>query len=1040
MSASGLDVESDSDGDWEEVLVPEEEKHLEITISTRPKRDKKQRITNSERLLRINCHKLHTLALLANAWVRNKWINDELLHARLLSLTPLSLQTAFAMIHKSRVSEQHKRGRMFETAMGHLVFWWARTFFDVTFEGHIRNRTFDTVQHAMLEHVLVPATDEPWDVETLQDVLDDEGELVRSPKSLMKHALMQQGSRDTSAQLFTALCRGLGIPARLVVSLQSVPWQSSVGKPKTKDRKGKGKAEGEDEDEEQDAPSVNGKGKSTVTAKGKGKGQKAKTGPDVFKGNGNRLDGADVPEKSEKAKGKEKAKPEIKLRKTKRKGDVLGSGPIPSTSKLDPITTPPVFWTEVFSRPDARWMPVDPVRGLVNQANAFDPSSAAAAAPSHTSAANANPDSAYARPSTLPAPVHGKAAARVLEDNRMVYVLAFEEDGYARDVTRRYARQFAAKVAKVQGGQKPRGRKEAWWDRVVESVQRPYRLHRDDVEDVELETAQLMEGMPTTVGGFKDHPMYVLVRHLTQTQTLHPPPPQTRELGKFRGESVYPRTAVVSLKTAENWMRSEGRQVKEGEQPMKLVKMRASTLGRMREVEVLREGLRVAGEHAEPEAEANGGGGEQGEGSAERRAKEWGNEVMQGLYAFSQTELYVPDPVVDVRPSFPPFCVLGLTRPSQGKIPKNNFGNIDLYVPSMLPAGAVHIPYKGTAKIAKKLRFDYAEAVTGFEFRNRRATALMEGVVVAAENEAAMLEAYWEAEHDAAEKAHAKKRERVLKRWTRLIHGLRIRQSLQEEYKDRQPTAFAGEQGEDVEILPGLAGGGGFLAGAGADGVVQAYQLPKYQHVNLPFLPSGSGSAVPSVPTSDSETVTERLTYDLETMDVDSDPGMDEVQPDSLRDLNGAGAPKTMAELAEETASRLRKEFARDDIGEAGEEYVSSPPPTTGVAPKVKKTRRAKPSRAPSERNPVKVKAKAKAGASAARRASTRKRQRDNDTDSDPEEEGEPSPPKRTKTNEGVVAAPPAPARTLRPRRTKTQAELQEEQELEQAFKRAVAG
>ena len=31
--------------------------------------------------------------------------------------------------------------------------------------------------------------------------------------------------------------------------------------------------------------------------------------------------------------------------------------------------------------------------------------------------------------------------------------------------------------------------------------------HRDDVEDQELETAQLMEGMPTTIGGFKDHPM-----------------------------------------------------------------------------------------------------------------------------------------------------------------------------------------------------------------------------------------------------------------------------------------------------------------------------------------------------------------------------------------------------------------------------------------------------------------------------------------------------------------------------------------------------
>lgn len=31
--------------------------------------------------------------------------------------------------------------------------------------------------------------------------------------------------------------------------------------------------------------------------------------------------------------------------------------------------------------------------------------------------------------------------------------------------------------------------------------------HRDDIEDQELDAAQLMEGMPTTMGGFKDHPM-----------------------------------------------------------------------------------------------------------------------------------------------------------------------------------------------------------------------------------------------------------------------------------------------------------------------------------------------------------------------------------------------------------------------------------------------------------------------------------------------------------------------------------------------------
>lgn len=57
----------------------------------------------------------------------------------------------------------------------------------------------------------------------------------------------------------------------------------------------------------------------------------------------------------------------------------------------------------------------------------------------------------------------------------MVYVLAFEEDGYARDVTPRYARDYGAKVAKVQGGSKSR---KEWWECVVSIVRRPYRLVR----------------------------------------------------------------------------------------------------------------------------------------------------------------------------------------------------------------------------------------------------------------------------------------------------------------------------------------------------------------------------------------------------------------------------------------------------------------------------------------------------------------------------------------------------------------------------------
>ena len=55
----------------------------------------------------------------------------------------------------------------------------------------------------------------------------------------------------------------------------------------------------------------------------------------------------------------------------------------------------------------------------------------------------------------------------------MVYVVAFEEDGYARDVTPRYAVEYGAKVSKMQQGGKG---KQDWWERVMTIVRRPYRL------------------------------------------------------------------------------------------------------------------------------------------------------------------------------------------------------------------------------------------------------------------------------------------------------------------------------------------------------------------------------------------------------------------------------------------------------------------------------------------------------------------------------------------------------------------------------------
>ncbi|KAI6006450.1 Rad4 beta-hairpin domain 3-domain-containing protein [Pisolithus marmoratus] len=317
-----------------------------------------------------------------------------------------------------------------------------------------------------------------------------------------------------------------------------------------------------------------------------------------------------------------------------------------------------------------------------------------------------------------------------MEDNRLLYVVALGEDGFSRDVTARYARDYTAK-----------GRRKEWWARVVQAIIRPYCLvlihivnspNRDDLEDDEAHIHQLTEGMPITLAGFKDHPIYVFARHLKQDRVIDPP----TELGS---EPVYPRSPVISLKTAENWMR-QGRTIRPGCQPMKMVKQRAVTISRQREMELTIKCAKSGGHSTD-------------------------GEVMQGLYAFSQTELYMPEPI------------------KNRIIPKNEFGNIDLFVPSMFLGGAVHIPYKWlflwVMRIARKLGFDYAEAMTGFEFKKRCAYPVLEDNVVAAENEGVIIEAYLEAEQDAEERARAKRFDQVCKRWVRFIQGLRICNRLQ---------------------------------------------------------------------------------------------------------------------------------------------------------------------------------------------------------------------------------------------------------------------
>lgn len=127
------------------------------------------------------------------------------------------------------------------------------------------------------------------------------------------------------------------------------------------------------------------------------------------------------------------------------------------------------------------------------------------------------------------------------------------------------------------------------------------------------------------------------------------------------------------------------------------------------------------------------------------------------LYAAYQTVAYSAPPVV------------------HGRIPKNIYGNLDIYVPSMVPPGGTHIPHPETARAARILGIDYADAVTGFAFKGRHGTAVVTGAVVASVCREAVEDVIRGLEDEATQQEEVRRSLEALKMWRRFLKGLRIR-------------------------------------------------------------------------------------------------------------------------------------------------------------------------------------------------------------------------------------------------------------------------
>ena len=172
------------------------------------------------------------------------------------------------------------------------------------------------------------------------------------------------------------------------------------------------------------------------------------------------------------------------------------------------------------------------------------------------------------------------------------------------------------------------------------------------------------------------------------------------------------------------------------------------------------------------------------------------HDTSTALYSEMQTELYVPPPV------------------ENGVVPKNAFGNIDVYTPSMVPAGGAHIIRPSIAIAAQFSGIDYADAVTGFDFVRNKAAPRLNGIVVAEENVDGLL-AVWEGMMERVEGEEERRRvQGILERWRRFFVKLGIRRRLDETHGKVEDT----EEVSFDEAVEDEYNGGGFLLGAVQDG------------------------------------------------------------------------------------------------------------------------------------------------------------------------------------------------------------------------------
>ena len=387
--------------------------------------------------------------------------------------------------------------------------------------------------------------------------LEQHGERVENTVDFTKLAKSCEGSRDVGAQLFTALIRGLGIEARLIVSLQPIGFGWSKNEEASEKRRGVSKILKMNDMDEESAHSEKSHFNDTHAV------TNIFTKPRSSVGEKDRFTGARI------------APTGLSEDSVVESGEDISSNDDDAASIIDVTpSTPcarakmnydknmpfPTYWTEVVSPITSEIIPVDPM--ILNPAVATNSE--------HLAQFEARG-------------VKAEKAKQVFG-----YIVAYSTDGTAKDVTTRYLKRHMwsgrTKGARIPVEKMPvyntRGKIKHyedydWFKTVMSGYSRTTGMKSvvDDIEEVKDLKVVKPEKKETkasqeTLQSFKSSAEYVLERHLRREEALRPgsKPAKTCTSGKgdkVKEEPVFRRNDVEVCRTGESWHK-EGRAVKPG--------------------------------------------------------------------------------------------------------------------------------------------------------------------------------------------------------------------------------------------------------------------------------------------------------------------------------------------------------------------------------------------------------------------------------------------------------------------------------------------